>query len=189
MGTTTQTTPCTSQGSTIRYQPEQAFDRSRMRHLVNGTVNVLHCHHYAALMTQLALDAEQFDGPELLMKASAEAFFAPLAAYFEKHGIAGAADRIAIAEQNFAFMGLGQARFECAKGAASVTLPHSHVDEGWMKKWGPRTQPINHIGRGYIQAACAAISGLGSPHGVRVAEIQSIVCGASVSRFVASWQE
>ncbi len=189
MATTTRTSPCTSQGSAAEFKPEQTFDRSRMCHLVEGTVTVLHCHHYAALITQLALDAAQLDGPGLLMRASAEAFRAPLADYYERYGITETVDRIAIAEQYFAHAGLGQIRFECIDGAAAVTMRHSHVDEGWMKKWGPRGQPVNAIGRGYIQGACVAIYGLKDAQQVRVAETQSIVCGASVSKFVASWQE
>ena len=58
-----------------------------------------------------------------------------------------------------------------------------------MKKWGQRTQPVNYLGRGFIQAACAAVHGLHDPRSVQVSETQSIVCGASVSKFVAVWQE
>jgi hypothetical protein len=178
----------TSSGSSVRFLPEQTFDRKRMRHSVEGETSVLHCHHYATLFTQLAMDASHFNGPALLAQAAAESSWPTLVRYFKKHKIQNTADRIAVAEQYFAFMGLGVAAFECSPKDASITMNHSHVDEGWIKKFGKRTARVNFIGEGYIKGACAAIFDLRSPNAVQVTEQQSIVCGARQSRFNASWK-
>ena len=61
-------------------------------------------------------------------------------------------------------------------------MDNSHVDEGWIKKWGNRDKPVNFIGQGYVAAALAAIYDL--PAGsYDVYETQSIVSGADTSRF------
>lgn len=187
MQSTTIMKPCTSRGSRAVFAPEQSFDQTRMRHLTEGRTTVLHCHHYATLFTQLALDADQFNGPALLAQASAEAFGSPLREYLSKHKVTERADRIAIAEQYFAFMGLGQVRFECSDGQAMATMRHSHIDEGWTKKWGQRQRPVNYVGCGYVQGAIAAIFYLKNAQTVTVRETQSIVCGASSSKFEATW--
>jgi hypothetical protein len=177
----------TSHGSKVEFIAQQKFDRKRMRHYLNGEVSVLHCHHYASLFTQLALDAQQFNGPCLLTQTSTESFYTPLKNYYKKNKIKEIPDRLAIAEQYFAFMGLGQINFECTDIDAVVTMKHSHIDEGWLKKWGPRKSRINFFGEGYIRAACAAIFDLPRPADIKVTETQSIVCGASSSRFTVNW--
>ena len=178
----------TSAGTSVRFEPEQTFDRKRMRHYVEGETSVLHCHHYATLFTQLAMDASQFNGPALLAQAAADTFWATLVRYYKKYKIQSTPDRIAIAEQYFAFMGLGVAAFECSPGSAAVTLYRSHVDEGWIQKFGKRDSRVNFIGEGYVKAACAAIFDLRSPNDVEVSEQQSIVRGARHSRFGAEWK-
>mgnify|MGYP001766230019 CR=1 FL=1 len=187
MQTSTMTWPCTSQGSRAVFAPEQSFDRTRMRRLMEGQTAVLHCHHYATLFTQLALDAEQFNGPALLARAAAEAFGGQLRDYLSTHGITEPWDRIAIAEQYFAFMGFGEMKFECSQNRAAVTMRHSHIDEGWKRKWGQRREPLNYVGCGYIQGAIAAIYDLREAQMVTVRETQSIVCGATSSKFEVTW--
>ncbi len=178
----------TSHGSKVEYKPEQTFDRKKMRHYVDGVNSVLHCHHYSSLFTQLAMDASHLGGPALLAESAASSFWGSLAGYFKKHQIRETVDRIAIAEQYFAFTGLGTVRFECSGTQAVVTMPHSHVDEGWVKKFGRRDSRVNFVGEGFVQAACAAIFDLPNPQAVQVSEQQSIVCGARESRFNANWK-
>ncbi|MBD3404296.1 hypothetical protein GF420_15510 [candidate division GN15 bacterium] len=188
----TTTTPIwTSAGATIRYTPEHRFDSETMRHFVNDVPTVLHCHHYATLFTQLATDAEQLGGPAHLVEAAAEAFYRVLSEYLESHEVHERADRIAVVEQYFAFAGLGTIRFEIGPRTASMVLPHSHIDEGWIERWGVRDKRVNYIGEGYVKAAIAAVLDLADWHHVAVEETASIVCGASASTFVASleWQE
>lgn len=186
MTTTTKSKVFTSEASSATYQPEQRFDNQKMRHYVDQACSVLHCHHYATLFTQLATDAEAFNGPSHLVDASAESIYPVLKSYFEKKQLTSVEDRLAVAEQWWAFVGMGQASFHCENKSASVTMKHSHVDEGWLKKWGQRTERVNYIGEGYIKASCAAVFDL-DWQSVKVNETQSIVCGASTSRFDVSW--
>ena len=64
-------------------------------------------------------------------------------------------------------------------------MVHSHVDEGWIKKWGKRDEPVNFIGSGYIAALFAAVLGK-STRSFDVKETASIVSGADKSEFVVA---
>lgn len=78
---------------------------------------------------------------------------------------------------------MGKMRITCA-GAESgeVELDHSHVDEGWINKWGKHDQPVNYIGAGYIAGVFAAL--FDQPNQTYTAsETQSIVSGAERSLF------
>ncbi len=187
MSTTTKTQTFNSQGSKVQFTPEQTFDAKSMRHYLNGEVSVLHCHHYASLFTQLACDADQFNGPTLLCEATAEAFGPALRQYYEKNNVTEIPDRIAVAEQYFSFAGMGEVEFDCWDSGATVTMKHSHVDEGWVKKFGQRAERVNYMGEGYIKAAMWAIWNKGSYNDYQVEETQSIVSGAASSRFNVKW--
>lgn len=161
----------------------KVFDGQAARHRIDDTTVVLHCHHYATLYTQLALDCSLIDAKALLSESAEDAWEAFLANYYKTYGIATQADRIAIGEQVFAAAGLGKMRVTCA-GADSgeVTLEHSHVDEGWIKKWGKYDRPVNLIGAGFIAGLFAAVFGKPVRSFIAI-ETQSIVSGAADSRF------
>ena len=177
----------TSTGSRINFRAEQTFDSEQKRHYLNGAVTVFHCHHYVSLLSQLAGDAVNFEGPRLLAETAAEVFGGALRAYYRAQAVKNIPDRISIAEQYFAFVGLGKIEFEFWDGGGMATLRHSHVDEGWRKKWGQSEHRVNFIGEGYIQGAWAAIFDRKNPTDCLITETQSIVSGASSSRFEMSW--
>ena len=164
-------------------QLDHRFDSNRCRHYMNGQVSVLHCHHYATLYSQLADDCGMLDGKELLAQCTEDAFFKTLTSYYEAQGVELVDDRIAIAEQYYAASGLGKMQVVCA-GAESgvVELLHSHIDDGWIKKWGKRDKPVNFITSGYIAALFSAVFGQ-STRSFVVTETASIVTGAERSRF------
>jgi hypothetical protein len=164
---------------------ERKFDPVRCRHSVNGETYVLHCHHYATLYTRLAGDCAMLDGKKLLREVAEDSVYKVLADYYAKHGIESVAERIAIGEQYYSFTGLGEMRVVAA-GADSgeVDLIHSHVDAGWIKKWGQRDKPVNHISCGYVAGMLAAALGKG-PRRFLVTETASIVSGAERSRLIA----
>lgn len=170
---------------TLELVIEQKFDRRNCRHLLNGTVYVLHCHHFATLYSRLADDAEIFDGRALLRKGSEAAFLPELVKAFAASSATPLepAQRARLAEDYFRFVGLGLVHFESlGPVAATVRMDRSHVDEGWVKKWGPREKPVNFIGQGFLAAAMAAI--FDAPVGsFKVEEHQSIVAGAQSSAF------
>ncbi len=164
---------------------EHRFDPRTCRHTLNGTTVVLHCHHYASLYSQLADDVGMLDGRRLLAEVAEDAFGALLAGYYAAHGLARLGDRIAIAEQYYAALGLGRMKVVCAgPDSAEVELTRSHVDEGWIRKWGRRDRPVNFITAGYVAGMMAAAFGC-PPRSFAVTETQSLVSGAQRTTFSA----
>ncbi len=165
--------------------PRHRFDRRSCRHTLDGTTAVLHCHHYATLYCQLADDAEFADGRALLRRSAELAFHPVLSKLLADRGLSELGDRIAAVEEYFRFCGLGRLRFEQLGPTSAVArMERSHVDEGWIKKWGNREKPVNFIGQGYLAAAIAAVHSL-APASFKVTETESIVAGAKSSRFHA----
>lgn len=163
---------------------EHTFDPVRSRHYLNGQLAVLHCHHYATLFTQLANDARDIvDGTRILRESSEDIFFRMLSDYFKKHGISDAAERIDIGRQLFSALGLGLMEVSSSgnKGG-EVVMKHAHIDEGWLKKWGPAKTPVNFIGCGYLEALFAAAYEKPT-RSYKAEETQSIVTGADRSVF------
>ena len=187
MSLLTKTKPQTSKGSNVQFEAEHHFDSEKMRHYLNGTLSVLHCHHYSTLFAGLACDAVHLRGTELLTEAAAETFHPTLKSYYEQHKIDSITDRIAIAEQYYKYIGLGDVSLEFGKKGGTATMKHSHVDEGWIKKWGRADKRVNYIGEGFIKAAWAAIFNKSNWSEIKVDETQSIVKGASTSRFDLNW--
>jgi len=160
------------------------FDPKSCRHLLEGKTTVLHCHHYASLYTQLAMDCSMLDAKALLAECSEDTWKEFLSEYFRTKNICAATERIDLAAQTYAAAGLGRMRVACASPeSGEVTLEHSHVDEGWIKKWGRYTTPVNFIGAGFIAALFSAVFDL-PVRSFAVTETQAIVCGAPCSRFV-----
>jgi len=83
---------------------ERFFDARNKRHYLNGELSVLHCHHYAVLYSQLALDAGE---TKLLSEVAEETFYNVMTEYFKKHQITKLEDRITIASEYYAAIGLG----------------------------------------------------------------------------------
>ncbi|GHV41690.1 hypothetical protein AGMMS49546_18140 [Spirochaetia bacterium] len=160
-------------------QFEHRFDQKTCRHTINGITAVLHCHHFATLTTQLANDCGLLDGKKLLADCAEDAFYQALDAYYKKQGITGLRERIEIGEQYFSAVGLGKLKVQNA-GLCSgkVILEHSHVDEGWIQKWGKADKSVNHIGCGYVCALFSAVYGRPRRE-YRAVEEQSIVKGAA----------
>ena len=171
----------TSQHS-IEMIPE--FEPRSCRHLVDGRTYVLHCHHYATLYTQLAEDCGMLDGKKLLAEVAEDTFYDVLEAYFRKHCLESVADRFAAAEQYYRTAGMGVLKVDSAgPDYGEVEVPSSHLDAGWIKKWGPSGKPVNHLTRGFIAALFAAA--FDRPRrSYTVTETASIAAGAQASRFV-----
>lgn len=167
----------------LEYVIDHKFDSARTRHVVNGFVNVLHCHHYATLYAQLADDAELLDGKALLVSSSEDVFYSVLSYYFRCNNITNLADRISISEQYYAATGLGKMAVLCAgRDGGEVKLLHSHIDEGWVKKWGKRDKPVNFMTQGFIKAMFSLLFDY-STQNYDVVETMSIVSGAEESVF------
>ncbi len=159
---------------------DHVFDRKTNRHYLNGMLSVFHCHHYATLYTQLAMDAEE---TELLIDTSEDVFFDMLKNYFETHDVDSITKRIDFACEYYAALGLGKMNVSYAgDDSGQVEITASHLDQGWIKKWGKHDAPVNYVGAGYINAMFSAV--FDKPKKSFMAtEIQSIVKGAESSKF------
>ena len=154
-----------------------SFDKDRCRHEINGLTAVLHCHHFASLTTQMAIDCKLLDAGKLLAECSEDTFYRVLTNYYRQHNITELFDRIDIAEKYFAEVGLGKMEVRYAGPySGEIVLSHSHVDEGWIKKWGKYDKPINFIGCGYATAVFSAIYDRARRE-YTANETKSIVCG------------
>lgn len=164
---------------------EQRFDPRRKFQYINDEPSVMHCHHYITICSQLALQMESLDGPQLIQEAMEETFFLVLKKYYIRYDITGQDEKVKVAEDYFSLSGLGVLNIQVGRKNGSVEMRRSHVDEGWIKKWGKTDEPVNYIGCGYIAAAFALINNR-PLRSYEVRETQSIVSGDSVSRFDVS---
>ena len=159
---------------------QHRFDPKAKQHYLNNNLSVLHCHHYLTLYTQLALDAGE---TKLLADTAEDVFLEMLQNYFGQHAVTELSEKIELGCQYFAAMGLGKLAVDyLGEFAGKVRMEKSHVDEGWIKKWGAFDAPVNYVGRAYISALFSAVMGAGRG-AYSVNEVESIVMGASQSVF------
>lgn len=156
---------------------DHKFDKESCRHTLNDFQTVLHCHHYMTLTTQMAEDAEFLNGTDVLITTMEDTIYKVLDHYYKKHNVTDLWEKISIAEQYYSVCGLGQIKFNhVGKYSATVDVLHSHIDEGWIKKWSKRNKPVNYIGRGYVQAAMSLFNDQ-PPQSYQTEETKSIVKG------------
>jgi hypothetical protein len=160
------------------------FDDTTYRHFLNGHAVVMHSHHYLALITKLAEDLESIGGPQILADTVEDTMLDLFLDYFQKNNIGSPEEKAEICREYFATFGLGKMNIEAQEAGGEVQLSRSHIDEGWLKKWGKHEKPINYFTRGYVAAAFAAIFGRPA-RSFSVAETESIAAGASQTVFVA----
>jgi hypothetical protein len=161
---------------------ERKFDTTRKRHYLNDILTVMHCHHYATLFTQLALDAKDLvNGTRILKESAEDVFFEVLSQYYKKNGISDIQERLNIAMQMFFQMGMGKMDVASADdNGGEINMLSAYVDEGWVKKWGKSKEPVNYIGFGYVSGMFAAV--YDKPlRTYKVTETQSRVMGAEKS--------
>jgi hypothetical protein len=131
---------------------EHSFNPTTYRHFINGQEFVLHCHHYMALTTKLALDFERIDGPRILRESAEDAFFPVLHEYIKANGVEGDEARLEVGKEFFALMGLGKLQVTGNEKGGQVTLERSHADQAWLKKFGPSDQAVGHVNCGFAAA-------------------------------------
>ena len=143
----------------LELELDHKFDPVSNRHYLNGVCTVLHCHHYASLYTQLADVADNFNGKQLLYNTAEETFYEVLKNYFQQKRIDEVEDKVTIAEQYWQAVGMGLIRFiSIGKYNATAEMEYSHMDEGWLKKWGSRDKPVNFITEGFVAAVIALVN-------------------------------
>ncbi len=153
--------------------------KSKKRYL-NGISSVLHCHHFITLYTQLAMDAEETN---LLEEVAQDNFYDVLNKYFVEHNISDLQEKAEISCQYYSVLGLGTIDIKyISESSAEIVSKNSHIDKGWVMKWGNNDKAVNFIGRGYISAMLSVI--LAKPIGTfKTYEIKSIVKGDNETVF------
>lgn len=162
---------------------EQRFDPVTRLQYINNEPSVLHCHHYTTLFIKLALDMEKYNGLGLLREAMEESLFLVFRKSFIRDKIEKISERIAFGEEYYALVGMGQLKVkEYSEKGGVAELTRSHVDEGWVKKFGKPPQPINSMTEGYLAALFAASYNT-YIQTYEVIEKQSMALGNSTSLF------
>jgi len=132
------------------------LDTETYRHYLNGHPVVMHSHHYLALITKLAEDLDDIGGAQILRDVVEETMWAIFDDYIQKNGLTSPLDRCNVGREYYSIFGLGKMVVTGSESGGEVRLIRSHIDEGWIMKWGPHSKPINHLTCGYIAAVFAA---------------------------------
>lgn len=163
----------------IKY--EHYVEPKTNRHFINGIPSVLHCHHYTALYTQLAIDAGE---TELLKECARESFRKMLNHYYDNNPqINTIESKIDLGCQYYSLVGLGKMQVNyLGDEGGEVQLSSSHTDNGWIKKWGKYDKPVNYITAGFVEALFEVVLDYDEKT-FETREEQSIVMGQSNSIF------
>ncbi|NVN91704.1 MAG: hypothetical protein HXX11_14020 [Desulfuromonadales bacterium] len=129
-----------------------SLDNETFRQYLNGHAVVMHSHHYLALITKLAEDLSDIGGTQLLKDVVEESMWTVFNDYALKNGLTTPLQRCNIGREYYSVYGLGKLKVGGTESGGEVCLVRSHIDEGWIKKWGHNTKPINHFTCGYIAA-------------------------------------
>lgn len=132
-----------------------SLDNETFRHFLNGHAVVMHSHHYLALITKLVEDLSDIGGPQLLKEVVEESMWAVFNDYVLKNDLATPLQKCNVGREYYSVYGLGKMKVGGTENGGEVCLVRSLIDEGWIKKWGHHTKPINHFTCGYIAAMFA----------------------------------
>lgn len=133
------------------------LDNETFRHLLNGHAVVMHSHHYLTLITKLAEDCGDFGGPQLLQDVVEESMLPIFNDYIVNNGLTTPLQKINVGREYYSVYGLGKMKVGGTESCGEVCLVRSHIDEGWIEKWGHHaTKPINYFTCGYIAAMFSA---------------------------------
>jgi len=162
---------------------DYSHDNETHRNFLNGQPVVMHSHHYLALIAKLVEEQSDIGAAKILRDSVEDSMRAVFEDYIEKNGLASAQDRCNVGREYYSAFGLGKMVITGDEHGGEVRLIRSHVDEGWVQKWGVHGSPINHFTCGYVAAMFAAAFKKPSKSYV-VTEVASIATGDSEGRFI-----
>ncbi len=159
------------------------LDNQTFRHYLNGHAVVMHSHHYLALITKMVDEMSDLGGPQILADTVEETMREIFDDYIKNNNLTSPQDRCNVGREYFSVFGLGKMIISGNENGGEVRLSHSHIDEGWKRKWGNSDKPLNYFTRGYIAAMFG--SAFNRPlKSYVVTETASIAAGDSESKFV-----
>jgi hypothetical protein len=160
-----------------------SLDNETFRHSINGHPVVMHSHHYLALITKLVEDMRDLDAPQILSDVVEETMRPIFDDYIQKHNLTSIQDKCNVGREYFSVFGLGKMIVSGSEKGGEVRLTSSHIDEGWVMKWGVNQKPINFFTCGYIAAMFG--SAFSKPlKSFIVTEETSISTGATEGKFI-----
>ncbi len=159
------------------------MDSETYRNFLNGHPVVMHSHHYLALITKLAEDMDGIGGLQILKDVVEESMRAVFDDYIEKNGLTSPLDRCNVGREYYSTFGLGKMVVTGSESGGEVRLVRSHLDEGWVRKWGAADKPVNHFTCGYIAAVFG--SAFNKPaKSYTVTEVASMAAGETEGKFI-----
>ncbi|HOI15749.1 MAG TPA: 4-vinyl reductase [Geobacteraceae bacterium] len=159
------------------------MDAETNRQYLNGHPVVMHSHHYLALITKMAGELEDINGTGILRDVVEETMRAVFDDYIRKNGLTSAQDKCNVGREYFSVFGLGKMVITGDEQGGEVRLVRSHLDEGWIMKWGNTDKPVNHFTCGYVAAMFGAA--FDKPlKSYTVTEAASIAAGDSEGKFI-----
>ncbi len=162
---------------------EFSLENETYRHYLNGHPVVMHSHHYLALITKLAEELGDIGGPQILTDVVEETMLAIFNDYIQKNGLTSPMDKCNVGREYYSVFGLGKMIVTGSENGGEVRLVHSHIDEGWIQKWGSHNKPINHFSCGYIAAVFA--TAFNKPaKSYTVTETASMAAGETEGKFI-----
>jgi hypothetical protein len=162
-----------------------SIDNETFRHFLNGHTVVMHSHHYLALITKLTEDLSDIGGPQLLKDVVEESMWAVFNDYIAKNGLTTPLQKINVGKEYYSVYGLGKIKVGGTEAGGEACLVRSHIDEGWIRKWGHHTKPINHFTCGYIAAMFA--TAFGKPtKSYTVTETESMAVNGTEGTFIVT---
>jgi hypothetical protein len=159
------------------------LDNETFRHSLNGHHVVMHSHHYLALITKLVDDLSDLGGPQILIDVVEEAMRPIFDDYIQKNGLTSIQDKCNVGREYFSVFGLGKMVVAGNEKGGEVRLTNSHIDEGWIKKWGVHQKPINFFACGYVAAMFGSAFNK-PPKSYVVTEETSIAAGDTEGKFI-----
>lgn len=159
------------------------MDAETNRQYLNGHPVVMHSHHYLALITKMAGELEDINGTGILRDVVEETMRVVFDDYIRKNGLTSAQDKCNVGREYFSVFGLGKMVITGDEQGGEVRLVRSHLDEGWIMKWGNTDKPVNHFTCGYVAAMFGAA--FDKPlKSYTVTEAASIAAGDSEGKFI-----
>lgn len=156
-------------------------------HYISNENYTLTCDNFTTLFTQIAIDSDEFWNTTELLKSSAESTFSyEFKALFKNKKSPSLKEKLKIAENYYSYMGLGKMKIlKAGKKYGEIILETSYIDQGWLKKKGKASNPINFITSGYISALFSTVFKVDTKR-LEIAEVESIACGDIQSKFLIS---
>jgi hypothetical protein len=122
-------------------------------------------------------------GPQILKDTVEETMRAIFDDYIHNNNLTSPQDKCNVGREYFSVLGLGKMIVSGNENGGEVRLTHSHLDEGWVKKWDKHDKPVNHFTCGYIAAMFGAA--FSKPlKTYTVTEVSSIAVGDAESKFI-----